>query len=159
MPASTSQVVAQQVSRTGTFDLACGADTAFPLFSPEGEREWIKEWNPRPVFPDTIAFRCDTVFREGDGSEEAVWTILDADWQTHRAEYVRLAPVSHTAHIVVKIDLLAPDRTRVTVSYTVTAFGDHAARLLEAFSESAYVEKMRRWQSLIGEYLEQQKSH
>jgi hypothetical protein len=158
MPASTSQVATQQVSRTGTFDLACSADTAFPLFSPEGEREWIKEWNPRPVFPETIAFTRDTVFREGEGDDEAVWTILDADWQTLRAEYVRLAPVSHTAHIVVKVDPLRSDYCHVTVSYTVTAFGDHAARLLESFSESAYAEKMRRWQRLITEYLQAQKS-
>jgi hypothetical protein len=158
MTISASQATAQQVSRTGTFDLPCSADTAFPLFSPEGEREWIKEWNPRPVFPETIAFRRDTVFHEGDAEEEAVWTILDADWQTYRAEYVRLAPASHTAHIVVKIDPLAPDRCHVSVSYTVTAFGDRATRLLDAFSESAYAEKMQRWQRLIGEFLGQRMS-
>jgi hypothetical protein len=32
---------AQQVIRTGGFDLPCDADTAFPLFSPEGERECV----------------------------------------------------------------------------------------------------------------------
>jgi hypothetical protein len=36
---------AQQVIRTGGFDLPCDADTAFPLFSPEGEREWASGWN------------------------------------------------------------------------------------------------------------------
>ena len=144
---------AQQVSRTGSFELPCSAEIALPLFTPEGERGWIRTWNPRPLFPATIAFRRDTVFREGSGDEEAVWTIVDADLQTHRAEYVRVAAASHAARIVVKIDPVAEVRCQVTVSYTVTAFGEHPESLLEAVSEAAYAEKMRRWQQQIGEYL------
>ena len=152
-----AQGTAQQVSRTGAFDLPCSADTAFPLFSPEGEREWVKGWNPEPVFPHEIEFSRDTVFRQGSGDEEAVWTIVDADWQTHRAEYVRLAPASHSGHIVVKVDPLDAAHSRVTVSYTVTAFGEHAPNLLASFSEKAYAAKMRDWQEEISSYLENRK--
>ena len=152
-----SQSSAQQVSRTGNFDLACSADTAFPLFSPEGERDWVKGWAPTPVFPSKIEFARETVFREGGAGEEAVWTILDADWQAHRAEYVRFAPQSHTAHIIVKVEALGAERSRVVVSYTVTAFGEHAARLVEGFSEEAYAAKMRDWQQRISGYLKGRK--
>jgi len=145
--------IAQQISRTGSFDLPCSADTAFPLFSPEGERGWIKEWIPRPVFPETIEFRGDTVFREGESNEEAVWTIVDVDWQTHRAEYVRVAAASHAAHIVVKIDPVGQERCRVAVNYSVTVFGTDRERMTDAFSESAYAEKMRNWQRQISDYL------
>jgi len=145
---------AEQVSRTGSFDLPCSADTAFPLFSPEGEMRWVQGWDPRPVFPDRIAFRVDSVFREGQGDKEAVWTILDADARTHRAEYVRLAPASHTAHIVVKVEPQGPKRSHVVVSYTVTPFGENAGELLEGFSESAFAAKMRTWQQQITAYLE-----
>jgi hypothetical protein len=157
--ARLAQGAAQQVSRTGSFELPCTADTAFPLFSPEGERGWVKGWNPTPVFPDKIEFARDTVFREGKAGEEAVWTILDADWQTHRAEYVRVAPDSHTARIVVKIEPLAAERSKVVVSYIVTAFGEDAANLLAAFSEAAYAEKMRNWRHQIVVYLEGRKLH
>jgi hypothetical protein len=158
MAALTSSALAQrdaeQVSRTGSFDLPCSADTAFPLFSPEGERHWVQGWDPRAVFPDKIAFSVDTVFREGQGDKEAVWTILDADSRTHRAEYVRLAPAGHTAHIVVKVGPQAPERSHVVVSYTVTAFGENADALLDGFSESAFAAKMRAWQQQITTYLE-----
>jgi len=152
-----SQSTAQQVSRTGNFDLPCSADTAFPLFSPEGERGWVKGWAPTPVFPDKVEFARDTVFREGSAGEEAVWTILDADGQAHRTEYVRLVPHSHTAHIIVKVEALGAERSRVAVSYTVTAFGEHAASLVQAFSEEAYAAKMRDWQKQISAYLEGRK--
>jgi hypothetical protein len=148
------EATAQQVSRTGSFELPCSTDTAFPLFSPEGERDWVKGWDPRPVFPDRIVFSRDTVFKQGEAEEEAVWTIVDVDPQIHRAEYVRLAPASHTAHIVVRVEPLGPERSRVVVSYTVTAFGEHATSILDAFSESAYATKMRSWQEQISAYLE-----
>src|ERR1039458_4284454 len=69
--AAFAQDTAQQVSRTGSFELPCAADTSFPLFSPEGERDWVKGWSPTPVFPERIEFTRDTVFREGSASEEA----------------------------------------------------------------------------------------
>jgi hypothetical protein len=148
---------AQQVSRQGSFDLPCSADTAFPLFSPEGEREWIQTWNPQPVFPERIEFCRDTVFREGGGHEEAIWTIVDADWNAHRAEYVRVAPASHAAHIIVNLLELRPGWCRVSIRYTVTAFAGHTSKLLEPFSEAAYADKMRHWQRQIGAYLAERK--
>jgi len=149
-----AQIQAQQVVRSGEFDLACGADEAFPFFSPEGERSWVAGWNPQPVFPGTIAFARDTVFRQGEGNEEAIWTIVDVDWAAHRAEYVRAAPASHAAHIVVRVEPLNPMKSHVSVAYAITVFGERSASLLDQFSESAYAEKMRNWQRQISECLE-----
>jgi hypothetical protein len=143
---------AQQITRTGSFTLSCSTDRAFPLFSPEGERLWIKTWNPQPIYPDTIEFRRDTVFREGDEFQESLWSILDADPHAHRAEYVRHAPNSHAAHIIVKIDPASPG-CQVTVTYTLTVFGPNADELLAKFSDSAYAERMRNWQRQLTEYL------
>jgi hypothetical protein len=144
------------VARSGEFELACGADEAFPFFSPEGERSWVTGWNPQPVFPDTITFCRDTVFRQGEEDDEAIWMIIDVDSESHRAEYVRVAPASHSAHIVVEVQPLMPENSRVIVTYAITTFGKGSALLLEAFSESAYAEKMRNWQRQISAQLEKQ---
>jgi hypothetical protein len=138
-------VVVQQVCRTGGFDLGCDVDTAFPLFSPEGERAWVDGWDPQPVFPDQIAFSRDTVFREGTGAEEALWTIVDVDWQAHRAEYVRLAPASHSAHIIVTIEPAEAGGSDIVVSYAVAVFAADQTRLLDLFSEDIYAAKMQNW--------------
>jgi hypothetical protein len=155
IPSTTS--TAQQISRSGGFDLPCNADTAFPFFSPEGEREWVKGWNPTPVFPETIQFRRDTVFREGSAGEEAVWTIVDVAWETYRAEYVRVASLSHAARIVVQIEPEGAERCKVTVAYTITAFGEKRDSLIEAFSEHAYAGKMRAWQEQVSACLKNRK--
>jgi hypothetical protein len=138
----------QQVIRSGDFALPCSASEAFPFFSPEGERSWVPGWNPQPLFPDAIAFARDTVFRQGEGDERAIWTIVDVDAQSHRAEYVRVAPDSHTAHIVVKVEPRNSDTSRVIVRYVLTVFGVSSA-LLDAFSETAFSQRMRNWQQWI----------
>ena len=148
---------AQQITRTGSFALPCSVDVAFPLFSPEGERLWIKTWNPQPIYPDTIEFRRDTVFREGEANHESLWTILDADPIAHRAEYVRHAQNSHAAHIIVKVDP-ARDGCQVIVTYILTAFGPHTAELAASFSESAYAEKMRNWKCQLIDYFSRRRS-
>jgi hypothetical protein len=154
MPSTIAR--AQQVRRSGNFDLACDADTAFPFFSPEGERDWVGGWDPKPVFPDQIEFDRDTVFREG--ALEALWTIVDVNWPTHRAEYLRLAPGSHSAHIIVQVESSEAGRSLVTVSYAVTAFGDDQARLLQTFSEDAYAAKMCDWKKRISDCLADRKT-
>lgn len=147
VPANT--VRPQQARCTGEFDLDCGADTAFPFFSPEGERDWVSDWDPKPLFPDQIAFARDTVFRQGKGTDEALWIIVDVDWQIHRAEYVRIAPASHSARIVVEVETTESNRCHVVVSYVITAFGENQACLLDTFSEAAYAAKMREWKQRI----------
>jgi hypothetical protein len=150
---STTTQIAEQVMRSGEFELPCSAEVAFPLFSPEGERVWIKDWDPRPVFPESIEFRADTVFRQGEGDGSALWIIVDVDWASHRAEYVRVAPASHAAHLVVKIDGVGPERCRAHVEYRITAFAEHGYSLLETFSETAYATRMQNWKRQIEEYL------
>jgi hypothetical protein len=144
---------ARQVRRIGSFDLPCDAEVAFPLFSPEGERDWVTGWDPRPVFPEKIIFGKDTVFQQGQGDDDALWMIVDVEWKTRRAEYVRFAPDSHTARIVVEVERLDGERSRVTVSYTVTAFGSNVEALLQTFSEEAFADKMRDWQKRIRWFL------
>jgi hypothetical protein len=153
---TTTAQVAEQVMRSGEFELPCSAEVAFPLFSPEGERAWIKDWNPHPIFPETIEFRADTVFRQGEGDASAVWTIVDVDWNSHRAEYVRVAPASHAAHLWVKIDAVGSERCQVHVEYRITAFTEHGYSLLETFSESAYATRMQNWKRQIEEHLRSQ---
>jgi len=152
-PVNSIETQVQQIRRRGEFSLPCSADVAFPFFSPEGEREWIKAWNPRPVFPETIEFRADTIFREGHGQQDAVWTIVAVDWPSHRAEYVRVAPESHTAHIVVKVEPRGAESSSVTASFTVTILGEAGANLVDKFSESAYAVKMQTWQHDISDAL------
>jgi hypothetical protein len=116
----------------------------------------VEGWDPVPVFPGTIEFARNTVFRTTSSGGEALWTILDADFPARRAEYLRVAPESHTARIVVTIDPLGETRSQVTVNYIVTTFGERAANVLQDFTEQSFATKMIQWQQKTSACLERE---
>lgn len=146
---------AEQVTRSGGFDLACDANTAFPFFSPEGERGWVDGWDPQPVFPAAaeVAFASNAVFRLEMGGERSVWVVLDVDHQTHVAEYVYVVEGSRVPRVRVEVTAVAEQRCRVAVSYTITALSEAGNEYVRAFTEEAYAQKMLDWQRRVSAVL------
>src|SRR5215469_15435452 len=107
----------------GSFDLETSADRALQFFTPEGERAWVKDWNPKPVYPPQagVAFRRNAVFRVGQGEERSLWTILEADEQKHTAEYVYVVEGERLSRVRVEITPLDAQHCRVRVRYVHTA--------------------------------------
>jgi hypothetical protein len=62
-----------QVALEGSLDLEASADRALQFFTPEGERAWVKDWNPEPVYPPQagVAFQTNAVFRVDEDTEDA----------------------------------------------------------------------------------------
>src|SRR5271167_2085972 len=62
---SQSKKGTEQVALEGSLDLDTSADRALLFFTPEGERAWVKDWNPKPVYPPqaSVAFQANAVFR------------------------------------------------------------------------------------------------
>ena len=83
----------EQVVREGSFELDTSADKALLFFTPEGERAWVKGWDPKPLYPPqaNVAFKTNAVFRVDQDQERSLWTIVDADLQEHIAEYIYLS--------------------------------------------------------------------
>ena len=48
---SQSEKATGQVALEGSFDLDTSADKALQFFTPEGERTWVKDWNPQALYP------------------------------------------------------------------------------------------------------------
>lgn len=147
--------VAEQVTRSGEFELPCDADTAFPFFSPEGERRWVDGWNPQPVFPaaDGVTFATDAVFRLEMGGERSVWVVLNVDLRARVAEYVYVVENSRVARVRVEATTVVAERSAVAVSYTITALSEGGNEFVREFTEEAYAQKMRDWQKRVSAVL------
>lgn len=123
------------------------------MFTPEGEREWVDGWDPKPVYPaDTARFSRDTVFRL-QNTETSMWTIVRADAIRHAAEYVYVAEGSRVAHIHVDVRDISTEHSRVEVRYVVTSFSEHGDLFVQGFTEQAFAEKMRDWERRVTEVL------
>jgi hypothetical protein len=135
--------------------LPLSADEAFPLFTPEGERLWIEDWNPHYFYPANGETIVGMVFTTGHGDETTYWTLVDFDNAVHAARYSRVTPGSRSVIVEVACTATGEQETKVTVRYTLTSLSEAGNATIAAFvgDYSAMIED---WRTRILTYLERQ---
>lgn len=83
------------LSRAHHIDLAAPPAEVFPLFTPAGEKLWIREWDPRYLHPASGETRQGMVFTTGAGDafleqfgEAAFRTMLEG-WKSGIEAWLR----------------------------------------------------------------------
>lgn len=142
----------EHVHRTSHFDLPMDPRQALQLFTPEGERSWARDWDPRYVHPADGELREGMVFTTAHGGEETVWMLLRHAPEAARVEYLRLTPGSRVGIVRVACDPLGQG-TRVTVGYELTALSESGNAAIRALDEAAYATYIASWPEAIGRAL------
>jgi hypothetical protein len=145
------QRMPEQVIREGSFELDMNAGRALQLFTPEGERAWVKGWNPKPVYPAeaVVVFRANSVFRVDQDGEHSLWTIVEADLQKHIAEYIYVVEGERVSRVRVQIEALGEQRCLVRVYYVHTATSQKGRHFVATVTEEVYAQKMRDWHRMV----------
>ena len=148
---SRSKKTTEQVVREGSFELDTSADRALLFFTPEGERAWVKGWDPKPVYPPQagVVFKANSVFRVDQDGERSLWTIVEADLREHIAEYVYVVEGERLSRVRVQIQPLSEDHCRVSVHYVHTATSEKGLHFVASVTEEAYAQKMRDWRRMV----------
>ena len=129
-----------RVRRTGSFVLAAPLDVVLPLFTAEGERQWVPGWEP--VWADeSHEHEIGDVWTTVD-APSTIWVTVDAG-----ADHVRYARVAigDSAGLVTVTCVQNSGRTRVTVDYDVSALSDAGAERLTHFA-AGYDDMLTHWQ-------------
>lgn len=137
------------VERTGDFVLPLGLDDAFLSFTPEGERAWVKGWEPEYLHPGRPARRAGTVFRTRHGDEETLWLVLECDPSAGVNTYARFTPGSRLGTVRVRCRAVDRAHTRVTVTYALTALSPAGNDVLAALTPTAYDTMLEAWRDAI----------
>jgi hypothetical protein len=128
---------------SGAFEIPVAAGDAGELFTPEGERAWAEDWDPR--YPDrgSDAVTPGTVFVTDRQGAEAVWVITSVE--SDSIAYARFDPRGVMGTIEVAWTALEAARTRVEVVYRSTATGEEMRPELAHFAAhyDAYLEHWR----------------
>jgi hypothetical protein len=150
-PSSMSKKATAQVVREGSFKVDASADKALAFFTPEGERAWVKDWNPKPVYPPqaAVAFQTNAVFRVDQARQHSLWTIIEADLQQHTAEYVCVVQNERLSRVRVEIEPLDLTHCRVRVHYVHTATSEKGLNFVASVTDEAFAQKMRDWQRMV----------
>lgn len=126
---------------------------AFRFFTPAGEELWVDGWTPAYVHPADGRTEAGMVFTTGQGDEHTIWTLVDFDPVAHRSRYLRCTPASRTGVVEVRCAALDTGRTRVSVSYTLTALNDAGVQALQAFEGPRFAAMIDGWAEAIARRL------
>jgi hypothetical protein len=137
------------VTRSGSLVLPLPLTEAFPLFTAEGERGWVPGWEPQYLHPPRPSNDQGTVFRTDHGGEETFWIVLRYEPSRGVAEYGRFTPGSRLGTVSVECTELELSRTRVQVTYALTAISDEGRDALAKMGADAYEAMLEEWRELI----------
>lgn len=143
---------ANHLTRSHHIDLDAPPAEVFPLFTPAGEKLWIREWDPRFLHPASGETQQGMVFTTGAGDDQTFWALVDYDPQRYRARYARVTPASRFGFVEVACTARGAG-TRVEVTYTFTALTDAGNAFLEQFSEAAFRKMIEGWKALLDDWL------
>lgn len=144
---------AEHVTRTATLVVDRPVAEAFPLFTPEGERAWAGKWDPVYHHPADGTMQAGLVFTTGEGEEHTIWTVLRHEPEFGLVEYMRTTPGSRTGTVLVQCSPLGDARTRVMVSYSLTALSESGNLKLQELTDAAFLAYIESWEASIAEVL------
>ncbi len=138
---------ALRTRQKGSFALPLPPDEAFDLFTAEGERRWVDDWEP-VILSDCGALEPGAIFLTDHGGEHTVWTVIEADRPASRLLYSRVSPGRRAGTVSVK---LADEDggTRVHVAYDITALAKDAEPLVAAMDAAGFAAMLGEWRQLI----------
>jgi hypothetical protein len=118
---------------------------ALALFTPAGERAWAPGWDPTFPAPQRTE-GPGAVFVTAYGADTTTWVMVDQDECGVR--YARFTPGATAGTVAVVVLDAEPTRTRLRVSYDLTALGSDGARWLETFAEG-FNDYIAHWEAAI----------
>lgn len=144
----------RSVEHSRTFELPQPVDELFPLFSPEGERHWVPEWEYGNVMGTTEL--CEgyvfTTQSHDHRESEAVWVVSHYDPLDHRVRFYKVEPGNKVGTVTVSCRSLSENSTRVRVDYRYIALSEAGESFIAEFDAAAYAEYIDEWRELLTRY-------
>lgn len=131
---------------TGTIEVPLPPDEAFRLFTPRGEQDWVKGWEPH--FPAAVVDDSapGTVFETHAHGEATTWVVVDRQ-RGRRISYACVRGRSRAGAVTVVLEAAA-DHSTVHVTYELTALVRAAGQELDEFAAN-FPALLRSWENAI----------
>lgn len=141
------------VVHTHTIQLDWPVEQVFPLFTPRGEEAWVDGWRPEYLYEPAGETCRHMIFRTQHDGEETLWACIHWDPAAWTTRYCRIAPASRMGFVDVTCKPIDPRRTRVTISYELTALTPLGEKLLAEMTTTAFRGTIDEWRKKIDTYL------
>jgi hypothetical protein len=164
-PERARRRIAVQIERHASLHLPIAPAAALPLFTPEGERDWVPGWDPVAIHaPGGSLSTAGAVFTTAADGEPTLWLVLGVDAGAVGppplgvvrggaagagvAEYVRITPGNRLGTVRVRCTADGAG-TRVEVDYRLTAISEAGAAKLAAVTPEAFAATIDGWRERL----------
>ncbi|MCB0197839.1 MAG: hypothetical protein KDJ65_38195 [Anaerolineae bacterium] len=142
------------IKHTAEFEIEQPVAALFPLFSPEGEKLWVPEWDYENIM-GTTTLSEDYVFltkSHDHASTEAIWLVKRYKPEDYRVQYYKVEPEDKVGIVTVECVEQGASRTCVRVAYEYIALADKGRHFIETFTAEAYQDFIAEWKTLLLRY-------
>lgn len=143
--------VPAHATRSATLHLDAPPARVFPLFEPEGERQWVSGWAPRYLWPADGAARVGTTFLTQHEGCETTWMLVVHD-PGRQVIYSRVTAGLTAVRVEVRC-APAGEGTAATVRYDYVGLTPAGNASIAQMTEARYREWMKEWECAINTYL------
>ena len=154
-PAETSGFKARRITRNYIQTVNAEPSRVHALICPVKEAEWLDGWDYDLIFSHSGVAEPGCVFiSRSPGEKDTIWLITKRDDQTFETEFARITPESRVTHVVVRIEDGGNHKSRVDITYTITALTEAGNTFSDNFTEENFIKDMKFWEATMNLYLE-----
>ena len=137
-----------------SFEMAESAETLFPLFSAEGEKLWVPDWDYVGVTGGAELYE-DYVFMTENhdfATTNAIWLVKRFEPKKHFVQFYKVEPEDKIAVVSVRCKEMSARRTLVTVGYDYIALSDKGRDFINDHGQGDYEAFIGQWKLLLQQY-------
>lgn len=163
------------VKREASFKMHHPAEALFPLFSAEGEKDWVPGWDYENVMGGATDLHEDYVFltaghnkpehdeahahghhSSGDqAKDKTIWLVKKHDPSNFFVQFYRVEPGDKVAIISVQCKAYHEDVTEVTVAYEYIGMSKKGNDFVDHYTAEAHDEFIHHWHMHLTHYFEE----
>ncbi len=143
-----------QVKHTDDFRIDQPIDVLFPLFSAEGEKCWVPDWDYKNIMGSTDLHE-DYIFvteNHDHAASAAIWIVKKYDSNNHHVEFYKIEAEEIIGIIRIICDALSGSKTKVSVTYEYIALTKKGNEFISRFTNDEYKVFIGEWKQLLEKY-------
>ena len=144
--------LAEQCVYTCTQSIHAAAEDVFPLLCPMREHEWIPDWRARMIHSRSVVAEPGSLFASDSDIGETLWVVTTCT-PPRSIQFVRFQPDGVVVVIDIDVATMGDGSAQVHIRYAFTASTPDAGDAVRAFTPDHWTRMMRRWESLMNEFL------
>lgn len=142
------------VKHSKKFKIDQPIEILFPLFSAEGEKLWVPEWDYKNIMGSTN-LQEDYIFltkTHGHAGADAIWLVKRYEPQSHFVQFYKVEPGEKIGIITIQCVKLDDNHTETEVTYHYIGLSDKGNEFIKGFTPDNYEEFINEWESLLNIY-------